>query len=169
MAGAGFILPALCPTRRAAIREVKRMNDVLVEYRPQSYKWAGITVILPAELASVYEAGKAVQCDLQVAKDGNTTLVRVVPGKTFFLRKTKFSGVSKVLRGEVHDFLASSGSWSGGSNLSGAVAMKSGAIYQYGAKGAWSYLVCDEAGIRDEEHDPRLFLEEGCQRWQPLS
>lgn len=138
------------------------------EYRPQSYKWSGYTVILPDDMASAYESGNGVLCSLMVAQDGNTTLVKAVPGTTHMLRAMRFSGDCAIVRGEGETFLASSGSWSGGSNYSGAIALKPGAIMRYGAKGCWSYLVADESGIREERHDPRLF-EEGSAKWKPLA
>ncbi len=139
------------------------------EYRPQSYVWPGFSILLPEELAQAYNSGKTVQCDLMVARDGNTTLVRAAEGTTWFLRSFRISGIVKLLRGEGEFFLASSGSWSGGANLSGAIALKPGALVRFGAKGAWDYLVADADGIRKVAHDPRLFEEEGVARWQPLS
>lgn len=137
------------------------------EYGAQSYRWDSYTVFVPEEMAQAYRSKEGVLCSLDVAKDGNNTLIKVREGKDYIFRSLSFSGVSEILRGEGHQFLASSGSWSGGSNLSGAIALKPGAILSYGAKGNWHYLVAEEDKIRSEEHDPRLF-EEGSKRWKPL-
>ena len=140
------------------------------EYRPQSSRGNGYTIILPDdEMVSAYENGKGTPCDLMVAKDGGTTLVRAVPGRTHVLRSLRFSGTCSIVRGEGEIFLASSGSWSGGSNLNGAIALKPGAIMRLGAKGSWSYLVAGDDYISAEAHDPRLFEEKGSSLWKSLA
>ncbi len=137
------------------------------EYRPQSNKWNGYAIFIADDMASAYESGKGTPCSLMVAQDGNTTLVKAEPGNDYILRSLRFSGVCSIVRGEGEIFLASSGSWSGGSNNNGAIALKPGAIMRLGAKGSWSYLVADEDLIRAETHDPRLF-EVGSSQWKPL-
>ncbi len=93
------------------------MEEVSISFRPQSYKWDAYTIILSEEMAQVFNSGKSVQCDLMVAEDGNTTLLRAVEGTGWFLMRLYFSGTYSLLRGDGHIFLASSGSWSGGGQL----------------------------------------------------
>lgn len=138
-------------------------------YAPQSYRWSAYTVLIPEEMEREYLSPSGVFGDLMVANDGNTTLVRVVPGSTWVLQELIIDGSIAVVRGEGKIFLASRGSWSGGSRFHGAIALKPGAIVRLGAKGCWSYLVADEGGIRQEKHDPRLFEDQGGDRWQPLA
>lgn len=124
-------------------------------YLPQSPRWESFTIKMPEDMVQGYQSSKGIFCALMAAESGNQTFVSVSTGSTYVLREMHFSGVCSIVRGEGHIFLASSGSWSGGGNYNGAIALKPSAVLRYGAKGTWRYLLAADDGIREESQDPR--------------
>lgn len=153
-----------------------------MRYTPQSSNWGAVEVLWDGDDDRLPEAPAAWRVHARVAKDGNLTVVAlsqdpegpwwacefVVRGEWWICSPQRGCEATDEDRALVHYFGASSGSWSGGSNLRGLLLMRPGALMCHDAKGCRYYLCATESGIEKHKTDPRLFSAPGPTDWEVL-
>lgn len=123
-----------------------------LNFSGQSYKWPSFRIILQDD------AGRMVKnVRLMKQESGTLTEYTVLPDGDWHGKQIDYSGevsVSKHSQAPVILALASSGSWSGGSNYKGFIFGKPGAIAYFFCKGQKSWLVFTSTGTEEVDIEP---------------
>ena len=128
------------------------MTEKILSFNGQSYKWSSFRIVLQD-----VEGPTVTNVRLMKREAGNLTEYMISPGGNWHGRKINYSGEvskSKHSRADAIIALASSGSWSGGSNYKGFVFGKPGAIIYFSCKGEKKWLVFTATGIEETHLAP---------------
>jgi len=128
------------------------------DFRPQSRNWAAFRVVISEGVEFNSFEGMVRNIRLSQKKSGNLMEYFVSPNGEWYgveiryyagkVKKSDHSSGDPILA------LASSGSWSGGSNFKGFVFGKPGTIVWFNCKGDQKWLVFEEGGPRWTDSNP---------------
>lgn len=127
-----------------------------LEYKPQSYKWSAFTVLHPEDFTPGKDKGPF-RLLMKVAGNLTEYTIEPSPEGQWWGVPIDYSGQvseSKTSTGELRLALASSGSWSGGSNYRGWIFGKVGATAYFNCKGSKQWLVFSEHGPQWHDTKP---------------
>ena len=124
-------------------------------FTPQSYRWSSYRIIVDdaVEMAE----GQARNVRLEKREAGNLTIYTISPHGAWQGMSIDYSGEVSVSRTSKNDAiiaLASSGSWSGGSNYRGWIFGKPGAVIFFNRKGNKAWYMFTESGIEIIDIEP---------------